>query len=313
MTARQMLATSVCLLLIVACQAVAAAINFQDPVGWSVGDADSTFQEWDTAVSAYSLSATPPSSSNVNPAISSPPALGATPPAFVAGSGGYYSFEDYQVSADVFNHGGSAGIGGPYSGNHGTRIYVQTSATMNVDVNDGGPASVFPDRLEIVMHDGSPLTGGDNGSALQVTQLFLGEVITSFGLVPLQELLFEFWLPGYTDDFRVQFESISHTSLLHLRVDSSIVEATGIDPNFDAMGSIDGFDFLTWQRDPETYGGAAGLEAWEQAFGTPPGGNLAAVGVPEPTATILLLSASLGFGVLRRSCRCWPYQSQRKS
>ncbi len=282
------------------CSALAGAHAFQYPGDWSLGDAGSTFQEWEaTASTLYSATETLPSSSNASPSLASTAVMGVGMPGFVAGSGGYYALNgDYGVNADIFNHGGSSGTGGPYSASFGTRIFVQTAATVNADASEGGPASVFVDQLAIVALDGSPIAGGDNSSLLQTTELFLGNVVTSFGIVSQQELLFEFWLPGYTDDFRVQSSSIVHSSFLHLRVDSLIVEAES-DSDFDGDSDIDGADFLAWQRDRNTFGGAAGLEAWGQEYGTVNGGSSIAT-VPEPAAGCLLLLALLGFGKLAR-------------
>ena len=282
-----------------ASQADAGAFNFQEPVGWTVGDADSTFQEWNASVAPFSGSGTVPSASNFNPSLSSTPTMGVELPGFSAGSGGYYSFSgDYSIHAEVFNHGGSSGIGGPYPANYGTRVFVQTATTVNNDPNEGGPGSLFQDSLELVKHDGSPIAGGDNDSLLGVTQVFLGNVLTLFGIVPQQELVFEFWLPGYTGDSRIQFDTIIHSSFQHLRVDSMIMEAEE-DADFDNDEDVDGIDFLIWQRDPDSYGGAAGLARWEQSYGTS-GGISAITSIPEPASGVLLVAALMGFGRLIR-------------
>ncbi len=286
---------------LISSHALAGANAFQDPTGWSLGDLGSTFQEWEASLAnPYSTVETLSSSSNANPLLTSPAVMGAASPGFVAGSGGFYALGgDYQVSANIFNHGSTSGTGGPYADSHGTRVFVQTTATVNEDASEGGPASVFADSLEIVTHDGTAISGGENDSLVQTSELFLGNVVTSFGIVPQQELRFEFWLPGYTDDFRVQFDTIVHSSFLHLRVDSLIVEAD-VAGDFDADNDVDGADFLAWQHDFNSLGGATGLEAWQQNYGST-SIAIAATNVPEPTTSCLLLLALLGFG--RRSQR----------
>ena len=205
------------------------AENFQDPADWAVGDSGSTFQEWDAAVADFLTTDAPPTASSVNPAISEDATLSVQLPGFVAGSGGYYSYTGpYSLSAEVFNHGGSSGSE-TYPGGFGTRVLMQTAATLNSDPELGGPASVFQDSIEIVQVNGEPIAGGDNESLLLAAELYQGEVITSYGPATQQELLFEFWLPGYTGDFRVDFDVIVHSSFQHLRIDSRIVNPADFD------------------------------------------------------------------------------------
>ena len=128
-------------------------------------------------------------------------------PGFASSSGGYYSFSDnYSVSANVFNHGGFSGGGGPYGLSYGTRVLVQTAATVNEDTEKGGPASIFADSLQLVQHNGTFIASGDNASLLRLTDVSSEDLVPSpFGLVNQQELIYEFWLPGYTGDIRVEF------------------------------------------------------------------------------------------------------------
>jgi hypothetical protein len=260
-----------------------------EPAGWAVGDLDSTFQEWVTGSTAFLTADTPPSGNSANPALSEPATMGVNLPGFVASSGGYYSFGgDYGVFADILNHGGSLGTGGPYPANAGTRVLVQVAATMNTDAN----VSVNLDSVQVVSPNGSAIAGGCNSCSLQVEELALGPVETSFGIVPQQELLFEFWLPDYTDDFRVEMEVSVHSSFQHLRIDSRIESPESIDPDFDQDGDVDGADILEWQRGPDVYGGAEGLDQWKQDFGTTPAPPLVTT-VPEPSASALLALALL--------------------
>jgi len=85
--------------------------------------------------------------------------------------------------------------------------------------------------------------------------------------------------------------------------------------DFDGSGTVDGFDFLTWQRNfgigtLQTQGDAQNdgdvdtfdLNVWEAQFGSPPPSSLsAAIAVPEPSTMILALSAGLALVVVRRS------------
>ena len=276
-----------------------SAVNFQDPNDWSVGDPGSSFQEWDADpidflgdpdVFLFSTSNTPPSAMNTNPPLCDDPNLGVNSPGFVSSSGGYYSFNgNYSLYAEILNHGGMSGSGGPYNSSHGTRVIVQTAATINEDPNEGGPAGIFAETLELVHLDGSPLIGGENSSAYSITEISDPNLLVDspFGLVHQQELVFEFWLTSYTGDFRIQTDSIIHSSFQHLRVDTLIV-GSSIDADFNGDHSIDGLDLLQWQIDPNTYGGAAGLTAWEVQYGETSSSLSALQAVPEPSALALL-------------------------
>lgn len=310
--------TALALMLVQASYVQAGAFSFQEPVGWTVGDAESTFQEWESTVTGFSLTGTTPTASNVNPAISSTSTMGVSSPGFVAGSGGYYSFSEstttYGVSADVFNHGGASGSGGPYTSNYGTRVFVQTAATIG-QAGVLGPEGVglVIDSLELVQINGSPITGGDNASKLQSNVLALNSIITSFGPADQEEILFEFWLPGYTDDFRVQFESSRHSSFQHLRIDTLIEAAASVPDDLNNDGFIDGLDLGillgSW--------GTTTTQEFGELNGTPPVDGLdlgillgawnpppqSAMNVPEPQS--LLLALILGFTGLVRRTESW--------
>ncbi len=285
-----------------------SAVNFQDPNDWSVGDPDSTFQEWnsdpidflgDPDVFMFSTRSTAPSSSNMNPALSADPNLGVNSPGFVGSSGGYYAFNgNYRVYADILNHGGSAGSGQSYAPTDGTRVIVQVAATLNEDPNDGGPASVFPDSLELVQLDGRPLEGGEISDSLYISEVSDPNLLVDgpFGLVQQQEFIAEFWLPGFTGDFRFQTDSIVHSSFQHLRIDTLIVSA-GINADFNGDMSVDGLDFLTWQVDSNSHGSE--LLAWEAQYGSTPPHTQSLHAVPEPYSLTLLVAGL----VITTSCR----------
>lgn len=195
-------------------QAFATATSFLAPGSWSVGDANTTYQEWDTFGGTAPFA--PDAGLNVIPAITTSPSVSVVPPGFVAGSGNFYAFSgDYGFTADIYNHGGSSGSGGLPAGS-GTHVIVQTSSTLN------GTTGVYSDTLQLVDLLGTAITGGDNASALRHDVIFEGIVNSSFGPVTQREEIWEFFLPGYVDDFRVQADVIAHSSFDQLRVDTAI-------------------------------------------------------------------------------------------
>lgn len=285
-----------------ATQLFALAINFQEPVDWSVGDLNSTYQKWEASEVPFKPRGmgTPPFEVNANPTISAAPEMDVLSPGNRASSGGFYSFGgDFGFFADIYNHGGTFGAGGPYGSGYGTRVIVQTASTFNDDPNEGGPGGIKTDTMEIVQLDGSAITGGDNASAIQALEISDPNALfdSEFGLVQVEEYLFEFWLPGYTGDFRVQADLTIHVSFQDLRVDSLIVEDV-FDADFNENGFVEGGDFLTWQRDPNMNGGAAGLVAWEDQYLNPSLSTTVST-IPEPASALLLLAGTLGIVKLR--------------
>jgi len=195
-------------------QAFAAATSFLTPGSWGVGDANTTYQEWDTFGDSAPFA--PDAGLSVNPAITTSPSVSVVSPGFVAGSGNFYSFSaDYGFTADIYNHGGPSGSGGLPAGS-GTHVIVQTSSTLNGD--DG----VYSDTLELVDLLGNAIIGGANASALRHDVIFDGTVGSPLGPVTQREEIWEFFLPGYVDDFRVQADVIVHSSFDQLRVDTAI-------------------------------------------------------------------------------------------
>ena len=185
------------------------ATSFQNPTGWSIGDANSTYQEWDVF---SGISGNVPDVGIHFPA-SFTPTFSATSSALVTTSShNFYWYDgDYQWKADIDNYG-VGGFG------EGTRVIVQTAATLYEGVG------VYPDSLAIVRQlDWSSILGGDNADALRETVLFEGPIVLGGNPVTTQERLWEFYLPGYFDDFRVVGTSNEHSNLMQVQVDSMIV------------------------------------------------------------------------------------------
>ena len=212
--------------------------QFYEPAGWPVGVADSTYQQWDSK--AATTGNLPDRGYQVDPAGLTAPTHDVKPPGFRTGSSNFYSFSgDYVATADVYNHGGASGSGG-YGPTYGTHVIVQTGSAVNHD-----PATWASDTTELVAGHGvgnyweslelvdavtgASIPSGDNASTLQIAELsYQEEVGTSFGPVDYQELIYEFWLPGYTGDFRVDWDQAVHGAIDTLRVDSMIaLEAPG--------------------------------------------------------------------------------------
>lgn len=185
------------------------ATSFAEPSGWSVGQADSTYQEWDVFTGR---SGNAPDVGHYPLELS--PTFSAAAPAFLTGTKNLYSYAgDYDWRADVKNYGNGAGHAGM-----GTHVIVQTATTLN------GGVGVLLDSLAVVKPDGSAISGGDNASALRETTLFEGQIwVEAMGqFVTTQERLWEFYLPDYFDDFRVVGHSRVDSSFLAARIDSMI-------------------------------------------------------------------------------------------
>ena len=179
---------------------------FVEPGSWTVGDAGSTYQAWDDFFVASGN--TPDAGYSTNPAIATQPVVNST--GLVTGTKNFYHYGmNYAMDADIYNHG--------TGGTDGTHVIVQTAATT------GSGESVVPDSLEIVDLGGSALTGGDNASALVDGGLLAsGTVGSGMGPTTMQIRIWEFFLPGYTGDFTVQWDERMHSSFDQLRVDSLI-------------------------------------------------------------------------------------------
>lgn len=201
-----------CLLATSAFAGYTPTTNFVDPDGWVVGSADSTYQEWDDLPNS-----TPDIGYSANPAISTQPTVSPTGSGFGTSSGNFYSFSsDYGFSSTIYNHGGSAGTGS-YGAGSGTHVIIQTGSTTGIDISSIELYS--PSNL------GTPLTGGDNASALQHVSLFNGIVNSSFGDTDYQEDLLEFFIPDYVGDIVITGNLAVHSSFDRLRVDSMIASS----------------------------------------------------------------------------------------
>jgi hypothetical protein len=191
--------------------AVALPINFSEPTAWTAGDAGSTYQLWLAGGSADPI--TTNLDHNANPGTGTP-TLAATG-AFVASSGGFYAFSaNYSVTASI----PSAGVTGP-----GTHIIVQTGASLNPDYDpegDGTGGSVLRDTIKILDSGNNVLATSLAGD---VTRTYYDPaMLSSFGEVQYEELVWEIYLPAFTGDFKVTFGEMVHSSLQVLRVDSSV-------------------------------------------------------------------------------------------
>ncbi|TWU28374.1 hypothetical protein [Bythopirellula polymerisocia] len=90
------------------------------------------------------------------------------------------------------------------------------------------------------------------------------------------------------DYLYIQSNSASYPLLSEIIVDVSDIPE-GQAGDFDMDGDVDGHDFLTWQRDP----GVGSLSDWQNNYGSPQIAPVL-VGVPEPTAHLLLLIGVVG-------------------
>lgn len=179
--------------------------SFYAPGSWSVGSTGSTYQEW-TADPSDSISGVPNVGYNDAGAGLTQPSLAASG-AFVAGSGGYYSFSgDYTAYTTIQNHDTTppAGVG--------THVIVQGFSTLN------GSPSLFP--ITVTDSAGNPIPG-----ATQLrfnTYGYNPSFSSSIGTVAVEAVIAEFWLPSFTDDFKVTVAAKVHSSLQGLRIDSKI-------------------------------------------------------------------------------------------
>jgi hypothetical protein len=287
--------------------ACGAAFNFQEPTDWTVGAPGSTFNNWEAAPDSinylpakeFSVSNTTPSLSSASPAISGISNLNVQSPGFKAGSGGYYSFSNsYIIFANIYNHGGSTGVGAPYATGYGTRVIFQTAATTNTTLD----FSIYQDSVEFLNLDNSPFPETRSPQLIGITEIFRQEgVETPFGPAEQQELLFEYYLPEYSGDFRVRFRATMHSSFQEFRVDTLLVEEVTIPGDFDGDNDVDDIDLADWQAsygidgaaDADEDGDSDGRDflIWQRNYTGPLA--IAAFSVPEPTSLMVVI-----FGII---------------
>jgi hypothetical protein len=109
-----------------------------------------------------------------------------------------------------------------------------------------------------------------------------------FDVDPNGDIAFDHWLDGGDGLVITVTNGPTHTSLL--------ISATP-DGDFNSDGTVDGADFLLWQRDPSV----GSLADWKANYGV---GALtaSAATIPEPASGVLLLVAAIGI-LTRRSQR----------
>lgn len=192
--------------------ASALPVSFSEPTLWNVGDVGSTSQQW-LAGGSSALPITTNVTYTANPGTGAPTL---TPTgAFVASSGGYYAFSaNYSVTAAIPNAG---------SPGDGTHIIVRTGATLNPDYDPEGNStggSVLRDSITILDSSNNVLA---TSLAAEVTRTHYDPLMmSSFGEVQYEELVWEIYLPGFTGDFKVTLSEMVHSSLQALRIDSSV-------------------------------------------------------------------------------------------
>ena len=187
-------------LMLVACVIAAPAFaadatSFADPSGWNVGDAGTTYNEWDVFLG--SAGNAPDVGSNYGSSTS-----GTVYPGYTSGSDNFYSHaSDYT---------GSAAMDTPsLAGSSGTHVIVQTAATLGMM-----GASISSMQIDV---------GGTLYSPFAESTLFLGTVSSSYGPVTQKESSYSFMLPGGTGSFSISWTNPQHSSFKALRVDTNAV------------------------------------------------------------------------------------------
>lgn len=181
--------------------------NFYEPAGWNVGDAGSTYQLWHEFPDVDNAPVEPDAGGWIG---SPTPTLTIAPPAYMPGPGRTYSVAaPYGVTAAISNPD-------PAGAGLGTHVVVQIAASVNPDFG-----TYLPGTLNILDAGGNViLDGGEAADALRATDHGLRQVISAFGPVDFQESILEFFLPGYTGDFRVAWTHSVHSGIEAVRIDS---------------------------------------------------------------------------------------------
>ncbi|MEX0887682.1 MAG: PEP-CTERM sorting domain-containing protein [Phycisphaeraceae bacterium] len=214
-------AISTAVALTLTASSASATVHFIEPGGWAPGDSQTTHQHWDYLASGTDNA--PDVGHLTTPTGLDAPTLSVQDPGIRTSTGNFYAFSaDYGVTAEFANHGGASGS---YSGAAGTHVIIQTAGTLS------GGAGLDVDSLNLVTLDGESIVDGDNASRLRADEIWRGTISSTFGDVTQQELILEFFLPGYSDDFRIQWDQAVHSSFDQLRVDTILAnEALAVTP-----------------------------------------------------------------------------------
>ncbi len=186
--------------LVIACLAAgpvfaADATSFVDPSGWSVGDAGTSYNEWDVLLGSSGNS--PDVGTNYGMST-----LGTVYPGYTSGSDNFYSHaSDYSATAAMDTPS--------IAGSSGTHVIVQTASTL-------GMMGVSLSSMQINV-------GGTLYDPFAESTLFLGTVSSSYGPVDQKESMYSFMLPGGTSSFSISWTNPQHSSFKALRVDTNAV------------------------------------------------------------------------------------------
>ncbi|MEC7696543.1 MAG: PEP-CTERM sorting domain-containing protein [Planctomycetota bacterium] len=171
------------------------ATSFADPSGWSVGDAGTSYNEWD--VLAGSAGNAPDVGTNYGAST-----LSTVYPGYTSGSDNFYSHaSDFSATASMDTPS--------IAGSSGTHVIVQTAATLGMM-----GASISSMQID---------AGGTLYSPFAESTLFLGTVSSSYGPVTQKESSYSFMLPGGTSSFSISWMNPQHSSFKALRVDTNAV------------------------------------------------------------------------------------------
>ena len=181
---------------LVAAPAFAAdATSFVDPSGWSVGDAGTSYNEWD--VLTGSAGNAPDVGTNYGSST-----ISTVYPGYTSGSDNFYSHaSDYSASATMDTPS--------FAGSSGTHVIVQTASTLGMM-----GASLSSMQIDV---------GGTLYSPFATSTLFFGSVSSSYGPVDQKESMYSFMLPGGTSSFSISWTNPQHSSFKALRVDTNAV------------------------------------------------------------------------------------------
>ena len=171
------------------------ATSFAAPSAWSVGDAGTSYNEWDvfagSAGNAPDVGTTGGSST-----------VSTVYPGYTSGSSNLYSHASaYSATASMDTPS--------IAGSSGTHVIVQTAATLGMM-----GASISSMQIDV---------DGTLYSPFAESTLFFGTVSSSYGPVTQKESSYSFMLPGGTGSFSISWTNPQHSSFKALRVDTNAV------------------------------------------------------------------------------------------